>query len=71
MNPRLHRAALLLARQVHQAQLNHAQEVVARESILVEHLKHELVLVGLDTENELFIPLWIEGLKSWIEVSSV
>ena len=54
-------AVLGLARQVAQRQLHHAQEVIPRQSVLVEDLEDELVRAGLHPEHELLLPSGIQG----------
>lgn len=48
--------SILFLWQIDESQLHHAEKVVARETILVEHLKHQLVLARLHAEDEFFIP---------------
>ena len=49
-----------LLRQLIERQLDHAEKVVAREPILVEHLQHQLVLGRVDAQDELLVPLRVE-----------
>lgn len=48
-------------RQLAERQFHHAQEVVPGEAIFVEYLKDQLVLVRFHPEDELFVPLGVEG----------
>lgn len=52
----------MLRGQIGQVQLHHAQEVVARQPVLVKHLEDHLVLGRTDTEHKLLVPLGIQRL---------
>lgn len=52
----------MLGGQIHQVQLDHAKEVVARQPVLVKHLKDHLVLGRLDAKHKLLVPFRVERL---------
>lgn len=55
-------AALVLSRDVDQGQLHHSEKVIAGQSILVEHLEHDLVLGRSHPEHKLLLPFRVQRL---------
>jgi hypothetical protein len=60
---RFDNATFLLLWQVDERQLDHSEEVIARKAILIKHLKHQFVFVGLHAKDELLVPVGVESLK--------